>query len=455
MEAPKNIQDASQEKLIKGGFSITFIIQRGKLRIDGTAPILARVTVNGKMTHMATKQYIRPERWLTEEHKTMGLTKDEKEMNDCLKAFEVAIKKRYLDTMLRDESLSAHKLKSSLLKAPEDGRPTEILELCDMFVKNYEPVVITQGYGKEALFRYKVLRDRIAQFIKDEYHTADLPLDCLTRQFLDKLYVWFRTVNKLNNNTTVKTLHRFSSIYKMARNNGWVNGDPFKMQSLHLDKVDRGYLSQDQLEVLYNKEFASERLEKIRDFFLFSCYTGLSFMDLKNLTYEQLKKWADGNLWISTKRTKTKVPVNVRLLDVPLQLIEKYKGKAPGNKVFPIPSNQKMNDYLKEISTVCGFPKDLTFHMARHTFATTVTLGNGVPIESVSKMLGHTNIKTTQIYARITDQKVNYDMEKLSEKLNGQHPEPTEPSAKSKIDAQTQLGLKRWAGAAGLASQRQ
>ena len=114
-----------------------------------------------------------------------------------------------------------------------------------------------------------------------------------------------------------------------------------------------------------------------------------------------------------------------------------------------------MNDYLKEIGTVCGFPKELTFHMARHTFATTVTLGNGVPIESVSKMLGHTNIKTTQIYARITDQKVNYDMEKLSEKLNGQHPEPTEPSAKSKIDAQTQLGLKRWAGAAGLASQRQ
>lgn len=222
---------------------------------------------------------------------------------------------------------------------------------------------------------------------------------------MDKLYLWLRSAHRLNNNTAVKFIHRFASIYKMAKDNGWVVADPFKQQKLHLDKVDRGYLTIEEVSRLYNKEFESLRLEQVRDIFIFSCYTGLAYIDVYNLTEDQLNVWADGNTWISFHRQKTKVPFNVRLLDVPLQIIEKYKHFRKGKRLLPVPSNQKCNEYLKEIAEVCGINKNITFHVARHTFATTITLGNGVPIETVSKMLGHTNVRTTQIYARITDQK--------------------------------------------------
>ena len=167
------------------------------------------------------------------------------------------------------------------------------------------------------------------------------------------------------------------------------------------------------------KEFATKRLDLIRDIFVFACYTGFAYVDVARLNKDMIEMWPDGNLWIKTYRQKTKVPVNIRLLDIPKMIIDKYEGQAKGDKLLPVPSNQKVNDYLKEIAAVCGIDKNISFHLARHTFATTITLSNGVPIESVSKMLGHTNIKTTQIYARITDQKVNKDMEMLAEKLNG------------------------------------
>ena len=204
----------------------------------------------------------------------------------------------------------------------------------------------------------------------------------------------------------------------MAWDNGWVNGNPFHMLNLRKTKTERCYLTLDELERMANREFTSERLERMRDIFLFCCYTGLSYIDVKTLTTDNLVRKADGRMWIVTKRTKTEVPVHVPLLEIPLRLIDKYEPLRKGKLVFPVYSNQKSNDYLKEIAALCEINKDITFHVARHTFATTITLDNGVPIESVSKMLGHTNVQTTQIYARITDRKVNNDMAQLSLKLD-------------------------------------
>lgn len=166
------------------------------------------------------------------------------------------------------------------------------------------------------------------------------------------------------------------------------------------------------------KEFATKRLELVRDIFAFSCYTGFAYIDVTRLTKDMLEERGDGTIWICTHRQKTKVPVNIRLLDIPKMIIDKYAGQAKGDKLLPVPSNQKMNDYLKEIAAICGIDKPISYHVARHTFATQICLSNGVPMESVSKMLGHTNIKTTQLYARITDQKVSHDMEILAQKLN-------------------------------------
>ncbi|MGL4227986.1 MAG: site-specific integrase, partial [Tannerellaceae bacterium] len=180
---------------------------------------------------------------------------------------------------------------------------------------------------------------------------------------------------------------------------------------------DRGYLTDQEIQRILNKEFSTSRLEQVRDLFIFSCFTGLSYIDVKQLRSKDICLSFDNKPWIMTKRQKTDTPVNVPLLKIPLSILKKYEGALPNDLLLPVLSNQKINAYLKEIADLCGIDKNLTFHIARHTFATTITLTKGVPIETVSKMLGHTNIKTTQIYARITDSKIGNDMQMLAGKL--------------------------------------
>ena len=186
-----------------------------------------------------------------------------------------------------------------------------------------------------------------------------------------------------------------------------------------MEKVDRGYLTEEELSAIMNRKFTLKRLEQVRDLFVFSCFTGLAYIDVYSLRERHIRKSFDEQLWVMKKRKKTGIQSNILLLDVPKMILNKYKDKLPDGMVLPVLSNQKMNAYLKEIADLSGIEKNLTFHLARHTFATTVTLSKGVPIETVSKMLGHTNMKTTQIYARITDQKIGHDMQELSEKLQG------------------------------------
>ena len=187
---------------------------------------------------------------------------------------------------------------------------------------------------------------------------------------------------------------------------------------MRFEEVDRGHLTPKELDAFASTSMPSEHLELVRDLFVFCCYTGLSYIDLKNLTWDNIVKDSNGNYWIDTRRAKTNIPVVVRLLDIPLAIIRKYTDHSLGGPVFCVPDNQTINYALSDIAVLCGIHKHVTFHTARHTFATTVTLSNGVPLETVSKMLGHKNIRTTQIYARITKNKIDEDMETLARKLN-------------------------------------
>lgn len=434
----------------KSTFSTTFLIQRGKAKADGTCTILARIIVNGQMTHVSTKFRTLPERWLTAEGRTLGKTKEEKEINSYLEEFRSSVIRNYYDMQAAGQDISVHKLKMKLCSTDENSNIT-VSTLFQRFIENYETVVLSQNYGKESFFRYKICRDRVMEFIKKKYGVSDLPLTSIDKMFLDNLYVYLRSVRELNNNTAVKFMHRFSSVFKMARDNGWVVGDPFKLQHLHLDKVDRGYLTAEEVDIVMKHEFSSKRMEAVRDVFIFCCYTGLPYIDAKKLERSQLIQWPDGNWWLTLYRTKTKVPVNVRLLDIPLAILKKYEGKTRGDLLLPVPSNQKCNEYLKEMAELCGIHKNITFHVARHTFATSITLGNGVPIESVSKMLGHTKISTTQIYARITDQKVNLDMEALASKLNPSSPS-LEPSSATKTETARKAKTARDCASLGVTS---
>ncbi|WP_099463112.1 site-specific integrase [Parabacteroides provencensis] len=400
----------------KSSFSIIFVTQNGKPKADGRVPILARITVNGEMCHFSTRQTILPGRWVAKDYRTMGRTPEEKQINEVLEQFKSTIKRKYESWVSKGEVVTASKIKNSIMSLDENSK--QLIELCDLFVADYEKLTASRGYGQESLFRYQLTRTRLQEFLKDEYKTNDIPLADINKRMLDKLYLWLITEKKLANNTATKFIHRCSSIYRVAYDNGWVKANPFKSIKLHLDKVDRGYLTQQELARMMQKEFATKRLELVRDIFAFSCYTGFAYIDVTRLTKDMLEERGDGTIWICTHRQKTKVPVNIRLLDIPKMIIDKYAGQAKGDKLLPVPSNQKMNDYLKEIAAICGIDKPISYHVARHTFATQICLSNGVPMESVSKMLGHTNIKTTQLYARITDQKVSHDMEILAQKLN-------------------------------------
>lgn len=400
----------------KSSFSIIFVTQNGKPKADGRVPILARITVNGEMCHFSTRQTILPDRWVAKDYRTMGRTVEEKQINEVLEQFKSTIKRKYESWVSKGEVVTASKIKNSIMSLDENSK--QLIELCDLFIADYEKLTASRGYGQESLFRYQLTRTRLQEFLKDEYKANDIPLADINKRMLDKLYLWLITEKKLANNTATKFIHRCSSIYRVAYDNGWVKANPFKSVKLHLDKVDRGYLTQQELARMMQKEFATKRLELVRDIFAFSCYTGFAYIDVTRLTKDMLEERGDGTIWICTHRQKTKVPVNIRLLNIPKMIIDKYAGQAKGDKLLPVPSNQKMNDYLKEIAAICGIDKPISYHVARHTFATQICLSNGVPMESVSKMLGHTNIKTTQLYARITDQKVSHDMEILAQKLN-------------------------------------
>jgi len=224
-----------------------------------------------------------------------------------------------------------------------------------------------------------------------------------------------------SNNTAVKYIKNFNKIIKICLANDWLDKNPFNNYKSKIKEVERDFLSEEELQAILNKDFKTDRLSLVRDIFIFSCFTGLAYIDVKNLTKSHISIGIDGEKWIYTHRQKTESASKIPIIPITQMIIDKYENHPQSNNqdvLLPILSNQKMNAYLKEIAAICEIEKELTFHIARHTFATTVTLTNGVPIESVSKMLGHKNIKTTQHYAKILDKKVSEDMQVLRLKFS-------------------------------------
>lgn len=256
----------------------------------------------------------------------------------------------------------------------------------------------------------------------DTQNASDILLNRLNYRFIAEFESYLRAYEPkdhhkaLSNNGVMKHLERLRKMVNLAVKLEWIAKNPFESYRLSFKRVERPYLTANELAAIEIHHFSIERLQYVKDLFVFSCYTGFAYIDVCQLTPRNLVKGIDGTEWIYTKREKTETPVHVPLLQQALSIIERYKNNPRSmheGTLFPIISNQKLNSYLKEVADVCGITKNLTFHIARHTFATTVTLTNGVPIETVSKLLGHTTIKTTQIYARVIEQKVSDDMKQL------------------------------------------
>lgn len=257
-------------------------------------------------------------------------------------------------------------------------------------------------------------------FLTDRYKALDFDIKKIDFAFVTDYEFYLRIVRKMGNNAVVKHMKMFRKILNICLNNGWIQIDPFTNFKGKYKKVDKAILTQQEIELIACKEFVSERLSQVRDTFLFCCYTGLAYSDVQKLKTSDISVGFDGEHWLVTQRIKTNENCHIPLLPEAWKIIDQYKNHPfclLKEKLLPVPSNQKMNEYLKEIAVLCGINKTMTCHVARHTFATTVTLQNGVPIETVSKMLGHTNIRTTQIYAKILDLKVSKDMLVLKNKF--------------------------------------
>ena len=399
---------------MKSTFRVLFYLKKGSEKKNGEVMIMARITIDGKLCQFSTKQSILPNNWSVASGKAKG--KDAGKINALLDDIRSALNTIYHEMQRRDNYVTAEKVKNEFLGHTENHET-----ILSLFQKHNDNMKQLVGISRTiATYRkYEITRRHLADFIHDKYNLSDIPIREITPMFITDFELYLRTACKCGYNTAAKFLLFLKSIIIVARNNGILTKDPFANYKIQMKKVDRGYLTEDEIKIILKKKMVSERLEHVRDLFIFSCFTGLAYSDVANLREENIRKSFDGKLWIMTKRQKTNTDVNVPLLDIPKMILKKYKGKLPNGKILPVISNQKLNAYLKEIADICGIKKNLTFHLARHTFATTTTLAKGVPIETVSKMLGHTNIETTQIYARITNSKIGNDMQGLDKKFVG------------------------------------
>lgn len=400
---------------MRSTFRVAFFLKRSSKNKKGEMPIFARITVDGKNSQFGIKQSINPSNWSMKFSRASGKTAETKKINNSLDTIKTTIKQHYLIELEKGNTVTAERMKELFFKKEEQSKT--LIYFFDKFIEEYSGKVgidTTRG----TYTRYLLTKKRLISFMKHEYKKSDIAVKDITVNFIERFYLYLRTRYDCSHNTAIKFVQRFRTLIIHIKNTGLIINDPFGRYKISYQKTTRGYLNQQEVDCIYATVFPSKRLERARDVFIFSVYTGLSFIDVANLTKDKIKLGFDGNMWIISKRHKTNEDSNIRLLDIPKAILEKYKDRLPDEMILPIISHQKTNDYLKEIATYCGIRKNITFHIARHTFATTICISNGVPIETVSKLLGHTNIRTTQIYAKITDLKVSQDMNCLSQKID-------------------------------------
>jgi site-specific recombinase XerD len=395
---------------------ISFVLNKYRTDKQGACPISMRVTVNGHRETILTGINIAPHLWDSKKGTVKGKSPAACSQNNLLNALKAKTINIYTDLLNSGMPLSSEIIKRKLTGVEEQTRTLmEVVGLHNTYVQKKVGVEVC----KATFTKYETLRKKLEAYIQKEYTRKDLFLRELNQKFVINFELFLKVDQQINHNTTIKYVQFLKRVINFAIANDWMQYDPFKAFKCTFQPVIRECLNPDEIEKLQSTDISVRRLSAVRDIFLFSCYTGLAYADVKKLTHKEIVKGIDGKLWIQTVRAKTNTRVPIPLLPQALDLIERYcRGTSPGTLVFPVLSNQKMNAYLKEIGDICGIIKPLTFHSARHTFATTITLSNGVPIETVSKMLGHTNIKTTQIYSKVLDLKISSDMIQLQQKLS-------------------------------------
>lgn len=393
-------------------FSISYFVRRNKKHPD-LSLLYARLTVNGKPLEVSLKRALPFKDWDSSAGKVKGTSLKAKEINMKIDRTRTLIYKAYDSLLMEDKFIT-----SQLLKARFLGTDQLHKSLCDLLTYHNTKMVNVLTLG--TLKNYYTTAKYLKIFLASQYKTTDIYLKQIDYQFTLGFESFLRSRPKLHNNGVMKHMERFKKMMHLAEDLEWIEKNPAKRFKLHFEAVDVVYLTPLELSKIRLGDFEKPCLRLTRDIFIFACFTGLSYSDVKALNKGHIQLGIDGCKWIYTRRKKTKTSVRIPLLNEAEIVLAEYKDHPKVenlDRVLPIYSNQKTNQYLKEIAKHLKIKKKLSFHTARHTFATSVTLANGVPIETVSKLLGHHKISTTQIYARVIDTKISKDIDLLRKKL--------------------------------------
>jgi len=400
-------------------FSILIWANNARATTEGMS-IFARITIDGKRAEFSLKKRVVPEKWDPKTGYMKGNSEEAKTVNNYINQVKSELFKLYTQMQMLDEFITAETLKLKFTGSKEEKKT--ILQVFDYHNGQLEKV-IGIDVVRATLVKFNTIRTKLASFIKFQYKKSDYYLEELNHQFVSNFEFYLKTEEKIQHNTTMKYIQSLKKIIHIATRNQWLPQNPFADFHCSFRKVERDVLTIEEIHILETKKFRISRLQVVSDLFVFSCYTGLAYIDVMRLTSQNLSIGIDGEYWLFTERKKTGEKVRIPLLPQALTILEKYKNNPAclnAGSLLPKLSNQKLNSYLKEVADTSGIEKNLTFHLARHTFATTITLTNGVPIETVSKLLGHSSIKTTQIYAKVLERKLSEDMSVLKSKLSQQ-----------------------------------
>ena len=392
--------------------SILFFIKKTKLLKNGEAPICLRLTLNKQIAEIRIKRSILVNRWSPAKGCALGKDRVAKELNSYLEAIRLKMHQIHRELVL---DMSAPVTANAIMNRYCGNDVKMLLEVFEDHNDKCR-ALIGKEYVEGTVRKFDTTLLYLKQFLKQRYRKDDIPLPEINQEFVRDFEFFLKTEKSCQNNSALKHIKNFRKVIRIAIGNDWIKRDPFFGLRFKAEEVNVDFLSNDELKRIRQKKITIPRLERIRDIFVFCCFTGLAFVDVSQLTAEDLIKDAQGNMWIRKMRQKTKEMCNIPLLSVAKDILEKYKDFASTNAkglLLPVSSNQKTNAYLKEIADICGIKKKLTTHVARHTAATVVFLANKVSMENVAKILGHANLNMTRHYAKVLDQSILNDMENV------------------------------------------
>ena len=390
--------------------SVLFIIKKAKLLKNGEAPICMRITVNKRVAEVMIKRSIPIDLWNQKKECSKGKDRVAAELNHYINTVRAKVLQIHRELEIDNKPITADTIKDCFY-----GRDKVQRSLLEVYAEHNEKcrALIGKEYTESTVTKFDTSINRLKEYIRSCYHRDDIMLAELDGQFIRDFDFWLKTEKHCQNNSALKHLKNLKKVVRIALANDWIKKDPFYGIHFKQEEVNVEFLSREELDILMNKEFAIKRLEQVRDIFIFCCFTALAFVDVQQLSREHLIKDNNGALWIRKARQKTNQMCNIPVLSIPQRILRKYEDNAECIKkgvLLPVISNQRMNAYLKEIADLCGITKRLTTHVARHTAATVVFLANDVSMENVSKILGHSNIRMTQHYAKVLDSSIMRDM---------------------------------------------